>query len=350
MFKYFFISILILNSYISVRAQNPNNDATWQLIFSDDFNGTSINLNDWYVSNNEGEAQCYTNRSQNVRLQNGNLALRIINEDYVCDPTSNTLKHHTSGSVALKSNHYIKYGYIEARIKIPYIAYSYLWPAFWTAIGDGLPPPWYSVSEIDIFEQLQGNLWPPFEGIVQDNAMLGCGAVLSYTNPYLLSYDQIYLNTPYDDDFHLYAVDWSPERIIWYFDNKPTKVFINPIKVPRYTNEYQGGGIHDPVKVILNVAYQGDSTAIIDQSMLVDYVKLYQLQGDCNTIINNASYNFTGYDNKIKKSISLGGTGGVTTVPSSIPIKLRANDFILLNDNFSAPIGSDLYIDIPGCY
>lgn len=376
------IAILTIVANINAWAQIPPNDPSWgSAIISDNFSGSSINTNIWNVYNDydhNGEKQCY--RTNNVSVSNGKLVLNLKNETYTCTPctTGNSFQNHsyTSGGVELKRLDqnsdplYFKYGYIEASVNIPYVADSRLWPAFWTAIGTNLDSTPYSVNlyssvnEIDIFEELQiTNPTPPNE-VYQDDKILGAGIFLSYgkdncgcsptpcPTPAVIDYVQANLPSSYAGNYHTYAVEWSPKIITWYFDGNAIRRYNNPAKLT-YDGDacnYNDGGIHDFTKIIFNLAYQG-SAQTIDQSMYIDSVKVYQLQTDCNTNIDATSFDFTSptYDNKVKGYIKIGGTGGSTTFPANPTISLRADQYVELNEGFSTPSNSTIYIDVPGC-
>ncbi len=79
------------------------------------------------------------------------------------------------------------------------------------------------------------------------------------------------------DNFHIYAVQWTPNQIQWFLD---TNLFFTatPASLP------SGGTwvFTQPQFLILNVAVGGnwpgnpDGTTVFPQQMLVDYVRVYQ--------------------------------------------------------------------------
>lgn len=84
--------------------------------------------------------------------------------------------------------------------------------------------------------------------------------------------------------------------------------------------------------------------------MLVDYVKVYDLKNDCNTLINACNFNFATYNNMVKKEIIIGGSSCVNSIPSNTNQFLRASERVLINGDFTVPIGSELFIDVNPCY
>ena len=122
--KLFFLPLLIYLNFS--YGQTPSNDLHWQLLWKDDFN--SLNTEIWNVTNNDdhgGEPEMY--RTQNCFISNGNLVLRAKQENY-------SGHSYTSGEITTNQPFNLQYGYIEARIKLPYG--NGLWPAFWTWTGD----------------------------------------------------------------------------------------------------------------------------------------------------------------------------------------------------------------------
>ncbi len=80
------------------------------------------------------------------------------------------------------------------------------------------------------------------------------------------------------DDFHTFAIEWTEGKITWLIDGKPyqtqTKWNTDAAEFPAPFNER--------FHLILNVAVGGgfvgnpDGTAKFPQSMLIDYVRVYQ--------------------------------------------------------------------------
>ena len=105
----FIIYLLFCTIPLSINAQN------YKLVWSDEFNENSLNKN-WNVEvldklyNNE--LQCYTNRSSNVNIENGNLVITARRE-------SLNGKSFTSGRINSSTKVNFKHGKLEARIKIP---------------------------------------------------------------------------------------------------------------------------------------------------------------------------------------------------------------------------------------
>ncbi len=148
---------------LSAYSQEDNSRATYTLVWEDNFD--FLNTDIWKVQNHfdhyGGERQVYTDRLENVFIEDGQLVLRVDRETYTCPPEAlnqwrcarqnNTGEsyEYTSGWVETKEEYNTQYGYIEARIKLPYG--RGFWPAFWTFVGPGVPNN-VNAAEIDIFE------------------------------------------------------------------------------------------------------------------------------------------------------------------------------------------------------
>jgi beta-glucanase (GH16 family) len=316
--KNFLIGAMVFSTSL-LFGQSPGNDPHWQLVWQDEFD--SFNSSIWQKENDSdhyGEPQMY--RNQNVTTSNGNLVITANRENY--------LNHaFTSGMVYSKQAYNVQYGYIESKIKLPY-AYGF-WPAFWTFVGEGVTGG--NAAEIDIFEML-GHLSP---------TIMTTSLHMSYPdgNPYYKELEPYGFN--YNNTWHIYGVEWSPSKIVWYVDGVVVRTFDNP-------------GISNPVRIVLNLAIEPDylpnASAPFPSSMLVDFVKVYKLKNDCNTVINTCNYNFSTYDNKVKKEITIGGNGCSNTTPANTSLIMRASDGILLNGDFNVPVGSDIYFDASACY
>lgn len=345
--------ILISFKFISI-SQTPANDSHWYIDWSDDFD--TFNGQKWLKTNNcdhGGEAQLYLD--QNVTTANGNLVIRLTKEDVNCayDAAINDwgcgscnagIKHYTSGMVTTNPNNKEKYGYIEARIKSP-VGLGF-WPAFWTWKGD-------PTEEIDIFEMIPGS-------------NLNCGSNdLNFVHTKYFMTTNFHNDTPASeatfctnhfmvnaiDDYtnwHKFAIEWSPSKVIFYLDDMP-------IRIEQNDNKFS------PANIIFNLALNkqdifpvGYNYGPLSQGesayMYVDYIKVYKLTNDCNTNLNVCSYNFSNHDNKVKNTITIGNGTCYNSLVTGDNVILRASKSILINGNFTVPVGAELYLDTNPCY
>jgi peptidoglycan/xylan/chitin deacetylase (PgdA/CDA1 family) len=233
----------------------------WTLAWGDEFNGTALDRTIWTPElgghgwgNNE--MQHYTDRPENVRVEDGHLVIEARKERHEGkDYTSARLK--TAG---LKET---QYGRIEARIKVP--KGQGIWPAFWMLGADIGKVGWPKSGEIDIMEIIgkeprnaYGTLHGP--GYSGDKA---------FSKPIALD------NADYGDDFHVFAVEWEPNAIRWYRDGVHFHTATPSLVKGEWVFEH-------PFFVLLNLAVGGywpgypDSTTPFPRRMLVDYVRVYR--------------------------------------------------------------------------
>jgi len=244
----------------------------WVLTWSDEFDGPDGSLPDpakWtYDIGGNGwgnaELESYTSRPQNAVIQGGNLVITTLQEDYTgadgiaCAYTSARLK-----TLGLFSQ---TYGRFEARIQIP--RGQGMWPAFWMLGADFPSAGWPQCGEIDIMENI-GRQPATVYGSVHGPGFIGASLSTSYALP----------SGDLADGFHVYAVEWEPSQIVIYLDSLPYATY-TPASLPA-----GGQWVFDlPFFLILNNAVGGgwsgapDGTTVFPQTMLVDYVRVYEWQ------------------------------------------------------------------------
>jgi len=235
----------------------------WSLSWSDDFEGAAGTLPDaskwgFDLGNGDGwgnaELENYTNDPQNVSLDgDGNLVITAIQNG----------NSFTSARIKTKSKFSQKYGRFEARLKTPYG--PGIWPAFWMLGDNDGEVGWPNCGEIDIME-LKGQ---------QPNIIHGTIHGPGYSAGSAISSSYALQNGRFDQDYHLYAVEWTESQIDFYCDD---------ILYKRITkSDVPGQWVYDhPFYLILNVAvggnYVGYPTAgtPFPQKMTIDYVRVYE--------------------------------------------------------------------------
>ncbi|MEB0303327.1 glycoside hydrolase family 16 protein, partial [Mucilaginibacter sp. 5C4] len=105
-------------------AKNTTTPRALTLVWSDEFNGSGLDGSKWNIDNGNpnvnNEKEYYS--SANVAVTGGNLVITAKNESMGGQP-------YTSGKINTAGKFTVKYGRIEARIKLP--AFQGSWPAFW---------------------------------------------------------------------------------------------------------------------------------------------------------------------------------------------------------------------------
>ena len=131
----------------AVDPQVPVSD--WQLVWSDEFDGSSIDANKWTHEVNcsgggNNEEQCYTNDAANSFIADGMLNIVAL------PAPEGAEKPYTSARLNTKDNQSWTYGRFEMRAKLP--AGQGAWPAFWMLPTDEVYGGWPRSGEIDIIE------------------------------------------------------------------------------------------------------------------------------------------------------------------------------------------------------
>jgi beta-glucanase (GH16 family) len=235
----------------------------WTLVWQDEFEGDTLNLDNWTFDiggNGWGnqEAEAYTNRPENVRVEDGMLVIEAREE-----PDMIAGKDYSSARLKTQGLQEFQYGRIEARLKLPYG--QGLWPAFWMLGNDIYKKAWPVSGEIDILEFVgkePGTVYATVHGPGYSGGD-GVGSWLEVGEDTLR------------DDFHVYAIEWEADEIRCYFDDR--QYFqLTPDQVP-------GEWVFDhPFFLILNLAVGGrwpgypDDTTVFPQFLQVDYVRVYQ--------------------------------------------------------------------------
>jgi uncharacterized protein (TIGR03437 family) len=271
------LAILVSLAGVMAPAQTAN---VWKLVWSDEFNGppgTPPDPAKWDYDLGgggwgNGEAEIYTNSPNNVFQDGqGHLVIRAI-RDASGNYTSARLQTGSPGASTHTADLSWQYGRIQARIKLPFG--KGVWPAFWM-LGENIGSAgWPTCGEVDIMENF---------GTYHNNASInngtahgpgysgGNGIGKSYTLP---------LGEKVSDDYHLYAIEWSPDSIEWFVDGASYHK-VTPASLPTgrqwvFNNRFF---------ILLNLAIGGPTTFLGKpdpsspfpaQDMLVDYVRVYE--------------------------------------------------------------------------
>ena len=202
------------------------------------------------------ELQYCTNRSENISVQNGTLIITANKEDYNGSP-------YTSARIKTEGKFEQKYGRFEARMRLPYG--QGMWPAFWLLGNDINTVGWPQCGEIDIMEY-RGQEPTIIHGTIHGPGYSGANGI---TKSFNLE------NNRFDTDFHVFGIEWGPNYINYYVDDK----LYNQITPEDVTGEWV---LDHPFFIIINLAVGGDyvgrpnDQTVFPQRMLVDYVRVYK--------------------------------------------------------------------------
>ncbi|WP_298492667.1 family 16 glycosylhydrolase [uncultured Algibacter sp.] len=197
-----------------------------------------------------GEVQSYTSDASNVIVEDGILKITAIKDG--SNYTSTRLK-----SIDLFE---FKYGRVEVSAKLP--SAQGTWPAIWM-LGANFPEVgWPTCGEIDIMEQTGAD----------KNTSLGTYHWFDTGTSANASYGETISIENASSEFHVYGLEWTPEKLTVLLDNVPVTVMDNNADLPFYDKEFF---------MILNIAMGGTLGGDIDpaftqDTMEIDYIRVYQ--------------------------------------------------------------------------
>ena len=271
------ITIVLALAILSCEAISASAQVIYRkLAFRDEFNRAAnapVDAAKWTAETGGGgwgnqELQYYTTNIENAYHDGkGLLVIKAIKRDL--PPEFNCWYgqcRYTSARLITKGKFDQKYGRFEARIKIP--AGQGMWSAFWMLGNDIDRVGWAQCGEIDVMENI-GREPSIVHGTIHGPGYSGANAIGA---PFDLTNNQ-----KFADDFHVYATEWSENRIEFFVDGKLYKT-ITPQNLPagkQWVFEH-------PFFMILNLAIGGnwggapDATTTFPGEMLVDYVRVYK--------------------------------------------------------------------------
>jgi len=229
----------------------------FELAWSDEFDGTTINSTNWGYDLGAGgwgnqELQSYTSSPTNSFVADGKLNI-VATKLYAS---------YNSARLLSKNKKDFTYGRIDIRAKMP--IGKGIWPALWMLGSNISQVSWPRCGEIDIMEYL-GHIPKQVHGTVHYND----GGHRYIGGQYTLGGTE-----GFNAKFHVFTILWSEYGIRWYVDYQPfysiddTDVKFESFKLPQF--------------FIMNVAVGGvwpgypDETTVFPQTMQVDYVRVFQ--------------------------------------------------------------------------
>lgn len=215
------------------------------------FYGDHLDLRHWHAVFHRGagygtafpEQQFYSPDA--VTVERGVLHLSASTYDQI-DPASGYNYPFTSGRV--ESNDAYLYGRFNIRLKVP-IGNS-LWPSVWMRTPEGLGP---LGAQLDIYDGFGSQT----EGFTASVATWANGQVASSSCIIVENYQALTsckrIGNPqrkrinYSRDYHTFGVEWRPDHITWYVDNKPYWTVTNGVpQVPMVlVMDLAVGGVQD---------------------------------------------------------------------------------------------------------
>ena len=234
-------------------------------VWSDEFNGTNLDLTKWTFDTGGGgwgnnELEYYTSRTNNAYVSGGMLHIRAQIE-------GTNGYHYTSARMKTQGLFAKKYGRIEWRAKLP--AGTGMWPALWTLGTNVDSVGWPACGEIDVIESDGAD--PTF---VQGSLHWGGDTTGIYN---FTGGDSV-------TNFHVYDLDWTSDSIDWSVDGV----------VYQTQTSWVGSttAFNNPEFFLMNLAVGGnyvgnpDTNSInpsLPAEMLIDYMRVYDYVGPAGT-------------------------------------------------------------------
>lgn len=242
-----------------------------KLLWSDEFNGTTLDSSKWTPMIGDGssygipgwgnnELQYYTADPSNVFVDGGHLHI-VARNPGPGQYTSARLRSLNKGDFL--------YGRLEARIQLPQSGPG-LWPAFWMLPTGSPYGGWAAGGEIDIMETINnmatahgtlhfGGQWPENTSAGGDITP-GGGSITG---------------------FHVYAIEWDPDQIRWYFDGQHYYTLNSNNWFSQSAPSDAEAPFDWPFHFLLNIAVGGNwpgdpnGSTPFPAEMLVDYVRVW---------------------------------------------------------------------------
>lgn len=251
--------------------QRPPVEGDWVKTFDENFDKDALDLKTWNIyTDNFWDKRTHFSKD-NVYLRDGKLILHYekktgYQNDNPADTKTVGQTDYASGFADTYGKWVQRYGYFEARVKLPRA--PGLWPAFWTMPDRGVEagPQWARANtgkggmEFDILEYLSG--WGPYrynmayhwDGYGKEHK--SAGSTCNYVRP-----DK--------DGFITAGVYWVPGLAVYYAQGK---------EVLRWESERV---CHVPSYLMFNFVAGGWDNVPLDDSKLpddfvIDYVRVWQ--------------------------------------------------------------------------
>jgi len=240
----------------------PTSYPGYSLVWSDEFNGISLDQAVWsFETGNNGwgnsELENYTDRANNLTLQDGKLVIHALKENYGGSA-------YTSARIKTQGKKEFTFGRIDIRAILP--RGQGIWPALWMLGSNINSAGWPGCGETDVMELL-GQDPSRVYGTLHFGTSSSPG---QKGNSYTLA------SGNFSDQFHVFSLEWKQDQLKLYVDNN-LYLTVNSTDITGYNYPFNA-----PFFFIFNVAVGGnwpgspDATTYFPQWMIVDYVRVYQ--------------------------------------------------------------------------
>lgn len=242
-------------------------EAEWKLVWNDEFDYSILDADNWSIDVSTGggndELQYYTNRKDNIFIENGILHIVAKKEKYTYNQET---RAYTSAKITTKEKRSWKYGRFDIKAQLP--TGKGVWPAIWLLPEKKEYGEWASSGEIDIIE---------YNGAKKDHlfASTHFGGVWPKNKNSTVEY--IVNKTSVTTGFHVFSIIWDEMAIYWYLDG---------IKYAQQNTWYSDRSpfpapFDKEFYLIINLAIGGsfvgdpDDTTVLPQALQIESIKVY---------------------------------------------------------------------------
>lgn len=274
------LALLLVAGLVTGLMLTHRHKPVWQLAWSDDFNGSSLDTSKWAAENQSTfgngnqELACLMNGPQNVSVAGGMLTLRAVHEStpVTCGNQDSRFpqgRSYTSAMISTKGKAAWHQGRFEIRAKLPLAPGTSkgLWPAFWlrpqSGSGDG---------ELDVLEAVgTASNADPEAGSVHQTLWYD----LNKTYPKQSTVAAVPGGDP-ATAFHTYVAEWRDGSIRWYIDDRLT--YQRDLTTTPWLNKAFAGDFFIRLNLAVGGTFPGDPDAgtQLPAGMVIDWVKVFQ--------------------------------------------------------------------------
>ena len=274
------------NSTTPSQAYVFNNELVWADEFdvNSSFGTPAVSPDKWNIEtvapNNgswyNGELQYYTDKQDNIKVENGLLKITAKREEFQG-------KLYTSARINTQDKFEFTYGRVEMRAKLP--NWKGMWPAFWLLGANIDEIGWPNCGELDILEH--GDYVK--ESTSNDPGLISSAVHYGpqdYSRQTTYVPGKFFLDTGQErfirsekiiqqpfEEFHTYSMQWTPDKIQFFIDEEMHFQF--PM-------QSQHSPFDKPFFLLLNLAVGGHWTdgyiapGFTEATYEIDYVRVYQ--------------------------------------------------------------------------
>lgn len=243
----------------------------WTMVWSDEFDGDKIDRSKWGFDvdcwgGGNDEHQCYTKSARNAAIEDGKLVITARYERVTgpalpehlrrnsATPEAEATRDMSSARLTTRGKASWRYGKVEVRAKLPQGQGT--WPAIWMLPEKDRYGSWAASGEIDILEAV--NLGVPCAKCPggRENTILG---TLHFGGKWPNNKhkgEEVPFPEVLDGGFHVYSIEWGPEKITWQFDGK-TYAVRTADEWSTTGSKTRGAPFDQPFHLILNLAIGG---------------------------------------------------------------------------------------------